>query len=349
MKRLNQHWPILSLILVLLVCSSALAGQAWVTMPQEKMVTTGGTELAVGAEAKPMPLPRLERPAVPAGQDRLAPHQGVPLQMKIDPEVRLDGKGSAQTFLAPLGNKELAPQWGPCPASFYTLYDLIEMTAWPNRAVGKVLFTGPDGGRYMCTAAVVNQNLLLTAGHCVSTGGVWHTDFQFMPGYFYGPSGYGIWTPSQVGTTVEWFNLEDFRRDVAFMIMSPQNGLYISDVVGGWLGFASLMDPTIQWWNHHGYPFNLNDGEVQEMVSSAFGHYDAYSWTELHTVGVGSAMLGGASGGPWLMVDGAGGWLANGVNSYGYTDCEQTMYSPYFDQTVWDVYEHYKALQFPVQ
>jgi hypothetical protein len=165
-----------------------------------------------------------------------------------------------------------------------------------------------------------------------------------MPGYFYGPSGYGVWTPSLVGTTTDWFNFEDFRRDVAFMVLNPQNGYYISDVVGGWLGFAAMQDPTLLWWNHHGYPFNLNDAQVQEMVSSAFGHYDTYSWTILHTIGVGSAMLGGASGGPWMLSDGQGGWLANGVNSYGYTDCEQTMYSPYFDQTVWDIYEYYKTL-----
>jgi hypothetical protein len=80
------------------------------------------------------------------------------------------------------------------------------------------------------------------------------------------------------------------------------------------------------------------------MNMSAYGEDDCSSGQPC-TMGVGSPLTGGSSGGPWLLADVVDGVYVNGLNSYGYDApaCTQNMYSPYFSQNTWTLYQAVKG------
>ncbi len=340
MKKFNKTWLLLlSLGLVFAFCSTALAGAEFKAVKVQGLSLEEIQTKYAGVEAKPMPLPKLKRPDVaPQGP---APHVGIPLKEFNEPALT---PADAQTNSASGG--ELTPRLGPCPASSYIHIFDTDYTAWPTKAVGKLLFTGIDGQRYMCTGSVINRNLVLTAGHCVMTSGFLHSAFEFSPGWYYGPTVFGTWSVNTVVYFSAWANSEDYRYDVALMVMNPSNGLYVSDVVGGYVGFSAGADPATIVWNEYGYPWNLADGQALSRVTSALGTYDIWQgFPSNPTLGVGSNMQGGSSGGSWLRHQAEYGWQANGLNSYGYTDCDFTMFGPYFGSDIWDMYQYAKSIQ----
>ena len=327
-----------SITLVLAFCSVALAGAEYKATKVESLSLEEMQSQDAGVEAKPMPLPRLERPA-------LDPQSIVPFALPSTEEFNDPENRPAGSQMSESSGVALTPMLGPCPASWWYQEYATDTTAWPNRAVAKVLFTGIDGGRYMCTGTVINQNMVLTAGHCVMTSGMLHSAFEITPGWYYGPTYYNTYTVNTVVYFTSWATSEDYRYDVAIMILDPSWGQYIGDEVG-WLGFSTGADPTIQTWQENGYPWNLADGQALARVTSPFGHFDYWQgYPSNQTIGVGSNMLGGSSGGSWMRYTDEFGYQANGLNSYGYTDCEYTMYGPYFSEDIWNMYEYAKTLQ----
>ena len=217
------------------------------------------------------------------------------------------------------------------PAAYYPGYPVGHPVA---RTYGKVFFTSL-GLDYVCSATVVNtegKSEVWTAGHCVSDGGAWNTNWTFVPNYASGSAPYGYWYGYQLWTTTAWFNNNsDFANDVGSAVLYRNNGWRITDYLGG-QGIA---------WN---YPIG--------QYVYAFGYPQAAPFTGCcltaengatyngggGTIFMVNYMTGGSSGGAWLMsFDGNWGYI-NGHNDFKYNATPQYMYSPYYGNQVLNLY-----------
>jgi hypothetical protein len=224
-----------------------------------------------------------------------------------------------------------------CPASSYTYEYDDDPRSFPQRTVGRLYVETANGPGY-CTAVLVGENVILTAGHCVSAGiGGCFSKFLFIPSYINGQEPYGRWPATMAHTFTAWLTKGDVARDVAFLKLASQNGQNLGNLVG-YLGLASDKDATAQTWVQLGYPMKSPfDGQRLVAVTSGFGQFDPTGTLTPAPVGVGSNMTEGASGGPWLIfLEGTP--YVNGLNAYGYPTCAETIYSPYFDSLVRDLF-----------
>ncbi len=178
------------------------------------------------------------------------------------------------------------------------------------RSVGKLFFSDASAN-YVCSAAAINtpeRNLVVTAGHCVNSGGVrgflggcragsYYRNFQFVPAYDNGAAPYGTWIGVSAIAPAEWINgCNVFSRDQAMIAVAPLGGVNLVDAVGG----------NALAWN---YP-QRQDG-VRAVGWPAQAPYDGKSRQECTastTVGedgrdaqMSCQLTGGASGGPWFL------------------------------------------------
>jgi hypothetical protein len=241
--------------------------------------------------------------------------------------------------------------------SRYRLFPDKAYIKFPYRTIGKLFFTVPGQGNYVCSASVVNaanQSVVWTAGHCLASpnppnAATFHTNFLFVPGRRAGVSPFGSWTATGAAAPNGWLQSGLAEYDHGALVMSRgglSNGK-IGDVVG-FLGFVANVARQ-QHWHLHGYPAGLRDlattapgvqfsGEHQEICAAAWATNDQPSGNINNppTVGVGCDKTGGTSGGPWLIdMNGLAGPsnLLNGNNSYRYVGGPPNtlqLYSPYF-------------------
>ncbi|WP_414168614.1 trypsin-like serine peptidase [Streptoverticillium reticulum] len=105
----------------------------------------------------------------------------------------------------------------------------------PSPAVGPLFYTGQGDPDHGCTASVVHSpsgNLLITAAHCVHTGG-FRTDLAFVPGYRDGEAPYGVWVPTAIDVAPQWTDSRDPDYDVAFVrVRSTEGDAQIERVTG---------------------------------------------------------------------------------------------------------------------
>ncbi|GAA1534363.1 hypothetical protein GCM10009788_41560 [Nocardioides humi] len=233
------------------------------------------------------------------------------------PVVRLLSPAGVRDYWTPKRMREavpldLDPSGATVPASTPgTPAGRASAQATPGlRSTGKLFFR--DGATaYVCSAAAVNtpeRNLVVTAGHCVNSGGtrvllggcregVDYSDFLFVPAYDQGARPYGTWVGTAAVTPSEWPQQCDaVARDQGMIRVAPLGGRNLVDVVGG-NGLA---------WN---YPAR-EDG-VRVVGWPAQAPYDGESRQEctgsttlLQQTGdaqIACPMTGGASGGPWLL------------------------------------------------
>ena len=170
---------------------------------------------------------------------------------------------------------------------------------FPFRMVGKLFFETPQGS-FVCSAAVIDRRLVLTAGHCVHSGNGassgFYSNFVFVPAYRDGEAPFGVWLPDSVIVSGGWFNgggavpaVDDFA---IFTIADDTFGERIGDAVGrlGWQT-ESLCPNHVTML---GYPVNLDSGELMHQINTG----DCLPFAN-NTVLAGSDMGGGSSGGPW--------------------------------------------------
>lgn len=236
-----------------------------------------------------------------------------------------------------VNNKQIQPMKVGTSGAHFTSSQLVPLTNdlfYPYRPVGKLFFTKPDVGDFVCSASVVKPRVILTAGHCVHKGSGgssgFYKNFLFIPAFRDGTAPLQSWTSTFVNTTATWANGGGALPNAAdYAMIELEDRLFGKSVlkigeVTGYLGFRTLaLIP-----NHAtilGYPVNLDSGQkIHQVTAGSFRSQYA------DTAEYGSDMGEGSSGGPMIENFGipAGGQTAGlnnvpnqiiGVISYGYT------------------------------
>lgn len=202
------------------------------------------------------------------------------------------------------------------------------------------LFDHSSSGNHFCTASVVDSpghDLVITAAHCIDGGNGYNQDIVFIPGYHDGDAPYGVWTPRELLVDPRWAKSSDPDFDVGFVVLKPNDGKNIEDVLGANeiefnAGFSNLVRVT-------GYP------------SSTDAPVTCWNWT---TEQSGSQLrfecggfFGGTSGSPWVtafdprtgtgkIVGVIGGYQAGG-------DTDSISYSVYLGNGIRGLYERAEA------
>ncbi|HVF59153.1 MAG TPA: serine protease [Thermoanaerobaculia bacterium] len=99
-------------------------------------------------------------------------------------------------------------------------------TRFPARAIVLVTFSG---GR--CTGWMISKDTVATAGHCVHSGGSWHTDVRVFPGRSGSSSPYGSCRARRLHSVEGWIAAEDERYDYGAIKLNCTIGN-----TTGWLG-----------------------------------------------------------------------------------------------------------------
>jgi V8-like Glu-specific endopeptidase len=231
------------------------------------------------------------------------------------------------------GTKPSNPRNGPYgPFQRWSEHDPI--TTFPKSTIGKLFFTLPGVGNFVCSASVINRNTVITAGHCNSNGaGTLATNRLFCPSWKDGQNPQrGCWTVVNSKTSAGWHTAGDPDRDYACLITSA-SGTVVANRLGnvtGWLGRAWNFSAS-QAERTFGYPqaspFNGN-----RLITTASTEWYTHDFTAGGQVSkiIGSDLTGGSSGGPWILgwagaefadtdassaTDPGANWV-NGVNSH---------------------------------
>jgi V8-like Glu-specific endopeptidase len=246
------------------------------------------------------------------------------------------------------------PAAGGGPAGYWTQSRLLGATpsrepgyqpgpsasAYPSAPGVRVgaLFEHDASGNHFCTASVVaspGRDLLITAAHCINGGkdGGYRQDIVFIPGYRDGQAPSGIWAPAQLVVAPQWMSSSDPDFDVGFVVLKPQDGKNIEQVLGAdQLG----IDP--------GY---RNQVRVTGYPASADAPITCTGWTSEHSPSQlrfeCDGFTGGTSGSPWVTdVDPqTGTGTIVGVLG-GYQEGGSTAaisYSPYLGEQVQQLYD----------
>ena len=219
------------------------------------------------------------------------------------PEVTRSGDIPAieRGLLPPDGSNSLTDQSAPNNA-----VEVTTLPAYPHRAIGKVFFTKPDEGNFVCSGGVIasdNRSVVWTAGHCLAEGGgeTWYENFMFVPAYSDGNEPAERWAARNLATFVGWYSNENFNYDLGAAVMERRDGRTIVDVTGslGWMFNASHDTDTSQF----GYP---GEGTI-------FNGQRMWTCDEPYTGATNQGNSGpsmqtndcdytaGASGGPWVV------------------------------------------------
>jgi hypothetical protein len=94
---------------------------------------------------------------------------------------------------------------------------------FPWKAIGIYYFVHPDtGARLSCSAGVIHNNTLLTAGQCVSTGkGKWMLGGTFVPNGCLGSPPFGQFTVANKYTFTSFHQGGNVARAVGFVTVRP--------------------------------------------------------------------------------------------------------------------------------
>ncbi|MFE3885762.1 trypsin-like serine peptidase [Streptomyces lydicus] len=252
---------------------------------------------------------------------------------------------SAPLKVAPtLARLPQAPEAGKAPAAGPLLPGTLPQAGGPwtgggavTKTTGRVFFTY-QGRTAACSGDAVtsgNKSTVLTAGHCVKLGGVWHTDWIFVPGYHDGEAPYGKWAAAKTLSTPQWTASEDINYDVGAAVVAPLDGKKLTDVVGGQgLSFNSGYSKAMYAF---GFPAAAPyDGSKLIYCSGTTFKDPLFSGDH----GLACNMTGGSSGGPWFTAfdEKTGTGLQSSVNSFGYQFWANTMFGPYFGDDAKNLY-----------
>lgn len=213
--------------------------------------------------------------------------------------------------------------------------------AYPLSTVGRIFFNNEAGQDVSCSGTAVistNRSTVDTAGHCLYWRGGWSRNLIFCPLYDNGNTPYGCWAARDLEVPADWLDAmpNDLHHDLGMAIVSPNSQGLLTDMVGGagWAYNQSINQPFYAYGYPAGYPF---DGQTRQ--SCADGSVGK-SWQHAggRVISIPCNMTGGSSGGPWFIKIG-GNWYLNGHNDFTSSIQPDHMFSPYYDDTWYALYD----------
>ncbi|WP_419421325.1 trypsin-like serine peptidase (plasmid) [Legionella sp. D16C41] len=292
--------------------------------------------------AKEMPLPLVnkkniqEAPMIEPSADKVESADGAPpLDGNIAPQAQQLYMPDILSKTSNLESKVANFDRGTFNYN-YTSSRLVPLTAdltYPYRAVGKLFFTIPGQGDYVCSASVLSQRIIVTAGHCLHKGSGgnagFFTNWRFVPAFRDGAAPFQTWSSSYVMVTNTWATGNGTVPNAADygMIELRDNTINGSpSKIGSVTGYLGYQTQSLFPNHAHllGYPCNFDSCQKMHQVTAQSARSVAPNNAEY-----GSDMTGGSSGGPWIQNFGAfaigqtGGLNSGpnriiGVTSYGY-------------------------------
>lgn len=210
---------------------------------------------------------------------------------------------------------------------------------YPLSTVGKVFFTTATGRDSMCSGTAVvssNRNVVDTAGHCLYLYGGWASNVIFCPLYDSGTTPYGCWAARTLEVPSDWISGQNnLHHDFGIAIVTPNSQGNLTDVVGG-AGWA-YNQPANQSFYAYGYPaVPPYDGQKRQSCENSPGKLWQFGGGSVISIPCG--MTGGSSGGPWF-VQISGSWYLNGHNDFISSLQPRHMFSPYYDDTWYALYQ----------
>lgn len=181
-------------------------------------------------------------------------------------------------------------------------------TSFPARATVLIL----RNGRLHCTGWMVSKDTLVTAGHCVHTGGSggsWYSGLTFRPGSDGGTAPYGTCSPRRTYAYNGWLNNKDWRYDGGIVKLNCTVGNTV-----GWYGM---------WWQTASLT-GLSDtvrGYPGDKPSTQWLANDRIRVTETERMYYQNDTVGGQSGSPVYQYRSGqsycNGYCSMGIHAYG--------------------------------
>lgn len=175
------------------------------------------------------------------------------------------------------------------PHNYYTSM----WTAYPNATIGKLYFTNASGGSSYCTASVISPTVIVTAAHCLYSGG-WSSNVVFVPADRFGAAPYGSFTANNFWVMGSWITTGTRNWDVGVVRLNPDAAGRNVSYYTGWLGYA---------WNYS-YVLSLHTIGYASNLSTQYTHLcaaESYYGGSTDVIDMGCDMTYGSSGGPWIM------------------------------------------------
>ncbi len=216
---------------------------------------------------------------------------------------------------------------------------IAEPTASPYSVNGR-LFVRQGKNEGFCSATAIDtpsRRLVLTAGHCVNTGpeppnghSIWSSLLEFIPAYSGGTAPFGAFIAHRksVFALKQWVEFGNPNFDVGAVVVSPNaEGVNVADAVGGGAAIATDLSRQ-QEFQTFGYP---GQTRWMEGCDSPYVGDDALTYTipGPPTIAIHCHWVPGASGGGWLIDEGA---EIDGLTSYGKQGDRHHTFGPYFSR-----------------
>lgn len=307
----------LAAIVAFTVPASAVAANNWVSMEN----TEKGSALEYWTperilSAKPLPLPKstavasnfvedvegnyVEANGASTGADGAPPRgkapAGLATRLYTPEEAEIAAaKAALEEYDAIEGNN-----FGTLNGQFSSsrVFPDAATTTYPYLTVGKLFFTIPGQGNFICSGSVLRRRVILTAGHCVHSGtsAGFYSNFMFVPAFRNGVAPVGTFNWQFVTTTSTWASGgATFPNAADYAMIEPRdNG---STVIGNVTGFLGFQTQKLIPNHAHllGYPANHDSGNRMHQVTA-----ESLRTASPNCVEYGSDMRGGSSGGPWV-------------------------------------------------